>query len=238
MDEEETNFDPFEDDDIQEEEETTPEPKEEPEEEEPKEDEEEPSDEEEEPKEENEEDDSKEKMVPESRLKAAIKDLKTQLDDALQENAKLTAKPAPDRATDPDGYERHLRLEMSRDLMRKFNDDYDEVIKHYQEMAEINPTLNELVEKNELPAKFAYDLAKRDMEIRELSEVKGSDDWKEFQEWKKNKTSKKETVADSLASDMAKPLPKNLNRATSAKPKAGSSSDDDYLFGDAPIDNA
>jgi len=249
MAEEETNFDPFEEEEvITEEEEPTPkeEPEEEPkgtEKEDPKDDVEETPADATEPKGEKEEETKEEKMIPESRFKAAIKDVQSKLDQSLEENAKLTATPAPDRSEDPDGYEKHLRLNMSRDLMRKFNDDYDETIKHYQEMAEANPSLNKMVEDNELPAKFAYDLAKRDMEIRELSEARGSDEWKEFQEWKKSdKTeTKTETVAESLASQepAADSLPKNLNRATSTKPKPGSSlSNDDYLFGDAGIDKA
>ena len=176
-----------------------------------------------------------EKMIPESRFKAALKDIQEKLDSALQENAKYKAVPAPDRNTDPDGYEKHLRLEMSKSLMREFKPDYEDVIKHYQEMAKVNPSLNQMVADAELPAKFAYDLAKRDMEIRELTEDRNSDEWKEFQEFKKNKG--KKSVAEELASptNTAAKLPKNLNRATASKPKANSSSDEDYLFGDSPL---
>lgn len=179
-----------------------------------------------------------EKMIPESRFKAAIKDVQDKLDAALQETAKLKATPVPDRESDPDGYERHLRLEMSKSLMREFKPDYVEVIKHYQEMAKVNPSLNQMVADHELPAKFAYDLAKRDMEIRELTEARNSDEWKEFQEFKKNKG--KKTVADELAepTNKAPKLPKNLNRATGVNQKARALSDDDYLFGDNPLDRA
>jgi hypothetical protein len=177
-----------------------------------------------------------EKMIPESRFKAAIKDLQSKLDATLQENAKYKATPAPDRDADPEGYEAHLRLETSKTLMREFKEDYVEVITHFQEMAKINPQLNEIVAKHELPAKLAYDLAKRDLEIRELTEARNSDEWKEFQEFKKNKG--KSTVADDLASptNKAAKLPRNLNRATSSKPKTVSPSDDDYLFADSPLD--
>lgn len=241
MENEEPDFDPFEEDEvITEEEPVEPEPQEPPT---PDEEEEPPSEDDEPEPKEQEEDDPKEKMIPESKFKAAIKDVQSKLDEALNENAKLTAKPTPDRTADPDGYEKHLRLSMSRELMRNYNEDYDDVIAHYQEMAKVNPSLNQLVEENELPAKFAYDLAKRDMEIRELSDARGSDEWKEFQKWKAGKTEQKDgaSVAESLASqeNAASKLPKNLNRATSAKPKPGKSqSDDDYLFGDAQIDKA
>lgn len=184
---------------------------------------------------EEEEGSSEEKMIPESRFKAAIKDVQDKLEAALQENAKYKQVQAPDRDEDPEGYEAHLRLEMSKTLMREFKPDYVEVITHYQEMAKVNPHLNEMVAKHELPAKLAYDLAKRDMEIREMTEARNSDEWKEFQEFKKNKG--KKTVADTLADPTSKAakLPKNLNRATAAKPKANSQSDEDYLFGDSAL---
>lgn len=190
---------------------------------------------EEEPKGETEEEVASEKMIPESRLKAAIKDVQDKLDAALQENAKYKATPTPDREADPDGYEQHLRLEMSKALMREFKEDYVEVITHYQEMAKASPHLNDMVAKHELPAKLAYDIAKRDLEIRELTEARKSEEWKEFQEFKKNKG--KSNVAEALALPASKAvkLPKNLNSATSAKPKADSQSDDDYLFGDSPL---
>lgn len=179
---------------------------------------------------------SKEKMIPESRFKAALKDVQEKMESVLQENAKLKATPAPDRENDPEGYEKHLRLEMSKALMREFKPDYVEVITHYQEMAKLNPSLNQMVADHELPAKFAYDLAKRDLEIRELTEARNSDEWKEFQEFKKNKG--KATIADDLVSqNPALKLPKNLNRATASK-KLGNrvhSDDEDYLFGDRKI---
>lgn len=179
-----------------------------------------------------EDDTSNEKMIPESRFKAALKDIQEKLDNVTQENATLKAVPAPDRNTDPEGYEQHLRLEVSKQLMQE-KEDYVETIKHYQEMAKANPTLNEMVAKHELPAKLAYDLAKRDMEIREMTEARNSDEWKEFQEFKKSKG--KTSVADELATptDKVTKLPKNLNRATASTPKKGVQSDDGYLWGDA-----
>lgn len=234
MNEEETNFDPFDEtadttvEEVEEEvEETEEDPKGETEE----------SDDEDESTDESEEEEegASEKMIPESRFKAAIKDVQDKLDAALQENAKYKTTPTPDRDSDPDGYEKHLRLEMSKTLMREFKEDYVEVITHYQEMAKVNPHLNDMVAAHELPAKLAYDLAKRDMEIRELTEARNSNEWKEFQEFKKNKG--KATVADDLASPTSKAvkLPKNLNRATAAKPRADNQSDEDYLFGDSPL---
>lgn len=242
MSNEETNFDPFEEETETHEEDTTVEPEKEEVEKQDGENEETSDESEGETDEESDEtestdeeaDETSEKMIPESRFKAAIKDVQDKLDAALQENAKFKAVEAPDRDTDPDGYEAHLRLEMSKTLMREFKPDYVEVITHYQEMAKVNPHLNEMVAKHELPAKLAYDLAKRDMEIREMTDARNSDEWKEFQEFKKNKG--KKSVAESLAEPTNKAstkLPKNTNRATASTPRAENQTDEDYLFGDA-----
>lgn len=236
----ETNFDPFEVETTTQEEEAPAETEEVEEQSDEEEGEEESTDEaetEEEPTGETEDKtNSKEKMIPESRFKAALKDVQEKMESVLQENAKLKATPAPDRENDPDGYEKHLRLEMSKSLMREFKPDYVEVITHFQEMAKLDPTLNQRVADHELPAKFAYDIAKKDMEIRELIKARDSDEWKEFQEFKKNKG--KATIADDLVSqNPALKLPKNLNRATASK-KLGNrihSDDEDYLFGDRKI---
>lgn len=227
---EETNFDPFEEEAVTTEEDVSTETEVE---------EESPEDEESTPEDEStdepEEEEPKEKVIPESRFKAAIKNLQDQLDGALQENANLKAQsnPPPNRDEDPEGHEAHIRLEMSKSLMMEFKEDYVEVIKHYQEMAKTNPQLNEMVAKAELPAKLAYDLAKRDMEIREVVEARNSDEWKEFQEFKKNKG--KKDVANELAktSNTALNLPKNTNRATESIPKNVSPDEEEYLFGDA-----
>ena len=157
---------------------------------------------------------SEEKQIPESRFKAAIKDVQDKLDEALQENAQLKAVEAPDRNEDPEGYEAHLRLEMSKQLMSEFKDDYQEKMLHFREMAKNSPHLNNVVAIHELPAKLAYDLATRDLEIREMTEARQSDEWKEFQEFKKNKgKAKKEetTIADELGKPTSKAkLPKNI----------------------------
>lgn len=230
---EETEFDPFEEEEstvVNEDEETEQEePDDTPEDEEQETTDEESEDEPEETKD--------EKMIPEGRFKAALKDVQDKLDEALKKNAEYEAQSinVPDREDDPEGYEQHLRLEVSKKFMMDFKDDYVEVIKHYQEMAKVSPHLNDLVAKDEMPAKLAYDLAKRDMEIRELSEARNSDEWKEFQEFKKSK-GKQTTVADDLAtpSNKAK-LPKNLNRATASTPKSNDTSDEDYLWGDSSL---
>lgn len=170
--------------------------------------------------------DKSEKMIPESRLKAALKAQEDNFNRKLAEA--LPPTPAPDRDEDPDSYDRHQRLEISRDIMRESHEDFDDAINHFVEMAKINPSLNDIVANHRMPAKMAYDLAKKDLELKEVQDFRNSDEWKAFQEFKKS-GGKAETTAEKLTS---RPKVPNLNRsATNVKPDARKSSDnDDDLF--------
>ena len=181
-----------------------------------------------------------EKMIPETRFKAALKDVTSKWEAAERKLAELSAVPVPDRATDPDGYDRHIRIETSKAIMSETFADYDDMIEHFQEMATSNPELNTIVGNHKLPAKMAYDLAKKDKEIRELSEMKNSDDWKQFQEWKKSKTVQpaQTTTATQLVKktqeNVTLKVP-NLNRTTNASPnrnirKSNDTDTEDDLF--------
>lgn len=185
-----------------------------------------------------------EKMIPESRMKAALNDVSTkltkteeELNQTKAELMKFKTVPVPDKDADPEGYAVHQRIEFTKKIMRDVYPDYNEKIAHYQTMAEVNPLLNEAVKAAENPAKYAYDLAKCDMELREISKVVESDDWKKFQEWQKNggksqqtQTAPNNDVAKQLGAGGAQKVP-NLNRATNANnPKGNSNSDDDELF--------
>lgn len=175
-----------------------------------------------------------EKLIPESRFKAALKDVNDKLTKANQKLAEMTAKPAPDRAADPDGYELHVRIETSKEIMRSTHDDYDSTIAHYQAMAKENPYLNQAVAAHKTPAKHAYDIAKKDMEIQELTKLKGSEDWKEFQAFKATKDAMKtDTTQDNEKLKPAKPaskVPPNLNRAADLVRTKPSGSQDTDLF--------
>lgn len=181
-----------------------------------------------------------EKFIPEKQFKAALKNVTDRLEKLQQENAQLKATPAPDRDQDPEGYERHVRIETSKELMMETHPDYAEVITHYAEMAKANPALNAMVADAKLPAKLAYDLAKKDMELRELASLKDSDDWKEFQEWKKSKAAapssdpKPQGVKPELTVVQKKTSVPNLNRSTDVSRSGGALSDDvDSLFAGA-----
>lgn len=158
------------------------------------------------------------KMIPEHRFKAALKDVNDKLDAANAKIAELSATPVPDKNEDPEGYNFHIRMETSKAVMRETTSDYDQVIAHYQKMAEANPFINEAVAAHPSPAKHAYDIAKKDMEMQELVALKSSDEWNEFQQFKANKAKEAAEKAAKEAAEKANkpktPNVPNLNRAT------------------------
>lgn len=174
-----------------------------------------------------------EKFIPEHRFKAALKDVTESRDKATKELEELRAQLAsanptvvPDREADPDGYELHVRIETSKAVMAATHADYNDVITHYQEMVADNPYLNEAVANHPVPAQHAYNIAKKDMEIKELMMLKDSADWKEFQEFKQQKSEQVEKPKVTLK------VP-NVNRVAAVNAIKGSSreSDDDLFAG-------
>lgn len=188
-------------------------------------------------------DDKGQKFIPVHRMKAALKKVTEERDAAAAKVAEYE-KPepiqVPDKETDPEGHAFHTRMEASQAVMRDLCTDYQDVINHYATMAESNPLLNEAVAKHPIPAKLAYDIAKKDLEIKEALAVKGSDEWKEFQEFKKGKktTTEQDTQAklnEQVKNGLGRTVP-NLNRSTNASPnrnvrtRSNSSDADDDLF--------
>jgi hypothetical protein len=175
-----------------------------------------------------------EKMIPESRLKAAVKDVNDRLISTQRELAAMKAVPTPDRSKDPDGYDRHQRIEMSRTMVSRAYKDYDAKIAHFQEMAKAEPSLNAIVANNDIPAQMAYDLATKDMELTELENLKHSPEYKEFLEFKKTgKTAQADTatqLAGKKPADAASKVP-NLNR-NAPNLKAAPKAESDELFAD------
>lgn len=183
------------------------------------------------------------KMIPEHRFKAALKKVTDELDETKgklkdYETPKIQA---PDKETDPEGHDLHVRMEASTQVMREMREDYQDVINHYAELAKDNPLLNEAVAKHPLPAKLAYDIAKRDLEIKDALKLKDSDEYKEFLEWKKTKpaadatkTAEENNLSNTINRGL-KAVP-NLNRSTNASPnrnvrtRSNSSDDADDLF--------
>mgnify|MGYP001577191626 CR=1 FL=1 len=175
----------------------------------------------------------KDKMIPEHRFKAALKDVADKYERRI---AELTPKVAPpDQTTDPKGYERHVRIEVSKTMMTEMHADYDDMIEHFQEMAKVNPMLNQVVGEHAMPAKMAYDLAKRDMENAELAKLKDDPELKEFREWKKTKAAAPDTatqleVKPKPASAASKVPNLNRNNPSASRANVKSSSEDDDLF--------
>lgn len=199
------------------------------------------------PPEEEKETEQSDKMIPEHRFKAALKDVNDKLEAANAKLAQMESRPVPDREADPDGYDLHMRMETSKAIMAETHTDYNDVIRHYQEMEKANPFIAQAVAAHPIPAKHAYDIAKKDMEIRELSTLKQSDDWTQFQEFKKQKE-KEAKEAAKAASAAAKGAEQqeqqsgvkavskvpNLNRATDVSAKKPAKVDeDDELFAGA-----
>lgn len=182
---------------------------------------------------------SSSKMIPEHRFKAAVNAVNEKLEAANRELATLKATPAPDPEKDPEGHRFHMRMETSKEVMRATVSDYDETMQHYKIMADANPYINQAVAAHPSPAKYAYDLAKKDKELKELASLKDSDEWKEFQEYKKGKAAqealskKEEAVSEKITKSLTAKVP-NLNKATSvATSKTVSKSDDEELFAGA-----
>lgn len=185
------------------------------------------------------------KLIPEHRFKAALKSASERAEKAeaaLAERDKVVI-PVPDKQSDPEGHARYVRMEASVEVMREMRPDYQEVIEHYAEMARDNPLLDQAVDAAPLPAKLAYDIAKKDLEIKEALKLKDTDEWKEFLEFKKSKaaqtTTKEETSLNKKVSEGLRAVP-NLNRSTNAAPsrniRNASSDNEDSLFSDAPLD--
>lgn len=173
-----------------------------------------------------------EKLIPEHRFKAALKDVTDKYEKAKQELEQLKATPAPNRDEDPEGYELHVRIETSKAVMRSTHDDYDEKIAHYNEMTKVNPLLNQVVAAHPVPAQHAYNLAKEDMQIQSLKKLTSSDEWKEFQEFKKQKgqTAVQKSSTTATVKKVTPTVP-NLNRATSISGgRASNDTSDDDLF--------
>ncbi len=179
------------------------------------------------------------KLIPEHRFKAALKSAAERAEKAERELAERdkVVVPVPDKETDPKGHERHVRMDASVQVMRELRPDYQEVIDHYATMAESNPLLNQAVEADPLPAKLAYDIAKKDMEIKDALKLKESPEYKEFLEFQKNKTKQPkidDPKTDKRVTRSLGAVP-NLNRSTNASPNRNvrtrsNGDNDDSLF--------
>lgn len=191
-----------------------------------------------------------EKMIPESQLKAALRNVTKERDDARRELAAKNAPPAPDGTKDPEGRRLYDKMEMSREMaIRQYGEQtYNEAIEHFHEMAKATPSLYDVIAKDTHPAQMAYDLAMKDKELTELEGLKGSDEWKQFQEWKKtggaapaqgaqqSGSSAAQTAAglsgQRQATDAASKVPNLTRTAPNVNRDLGKTSSEEELFGD------
>jgi len=100
------------------------------------------------------------------------------------------AKPLPDVLDDQEGFVKQLeskvksetqavRIEVSQDMMRTMHSDYDEMEAKFVAMAKDNPDLISKMYATPLPAKFAYETAKKADKLADFENV---------EEWEAKKT--------------------------------------------------
>lgn len=169
------------------------------------------------------------KSVPVAALKSE-RQKRQELEKRLKEYQEKEASniPVPDKEEDPEGYEFHLKLTLSRDLMAEVYSDYAEKATVFQKIAANNPLLLAQFQKHPYPAKFAYETAKQHLELENYKEATKSPDWKEFQEWKKQKSeikAPKEETESELRKKAALSVP-NLTKLTSKKAQEKDSQED------------
>jgi hypothetical protein len=127
-------------------------------------------------------------------LESEVAQLREQLNRLQQPQPTVQAEPqeAPDQWEDPDGYRDWLiqtaRNEAGQAAIQAFNyqriqtdaaqfradkPDYEAVIAQFGTMAQSNPGLIEQMQQAASPAKFAYDTAKLELEIRQHGGIDG-----------------------------------------------------------------
>lgn len=174
------------------------------------------------------------KMIPEHQFKAALKQVTSERDEARALLADKNKAPPPDRTKQPAEYDLDLRVEASKQAMMRSVDDYDTMIEHFREMEKANPLLTQIVSGDAAPARMAYDLAKRDLEFKEMGTSRTNGDWDAFKAWQASGKPAKQEAASTERKTPAK-VP-NLNRTATGidpnrKGKASDNDDDDLWAG-------
>ncbi len=112
----------------------------------------------------------------------------------------------------------------SREIIKDFKDDYDEMEEIFIDLNDEDPYLGVKMRESKNPAKFVYDTAKKHLKTQEVGKITQSDDWKEFQEWKKSGKAKAESPTTKIKK-AALGTPKLKQTSASKK-----TSDDDDLW--------
>lgn len=132
------------------------------------------------------------------------------------------------------------RAETSREIMNELVSDYAEKETVFLELCKAEPLLALQMRRSKSPAKFAYEKAKEHIEHKQYLEDRTSDQWKEFQEFKKDPAKYAEKLAKQAEESPDDKRKKsalkvsNLNKATSANVDSAKDKVEtlDEMFGD------
>ena len=120
------------------------------------------------------------------------------------------------------------RIIASREIIMDFKEDYEEKEQIFMDLNDDDPYLGVKMRNSKNPAKFVYDTAKKHLKTQEVSKVTESDDWKEFQEWKKGgKKSKQVGETPQQKRKKSALSTPNINKAASTKTSSSDYSSED-----------
>lgn len=163
---------------------------------------------------------------------AALQDERRKRQELEERLAKYEQKEAPQiEEVDDETYIE--RANLSREVYAEAFPDYEAKEKVFLDLAQDDPFLKQQVRQAKNPAKFAYEKAKEHLEITELKELRGSDDWNAFQQWKKDQLKPKEDPRKASAVKVPD-LTKATAKGSNSTPVEKEETLDDVL-GDAPF---
>lgn len=171
-----------------------------------------------------------EKLIPEHRMKAALRSASEKIDALRDENRRLKGEE-PD--ADLSEVLLNQRINMSREIMIETKPDYEEMENVFAELAKEDESLISKMRNAQNPAKFAYKMAKEHLEVQDLRKTKESDDWKSFQKWKEEQAKKPQDNVESIQEKRKKAalsVP-DLTKATAVKPKDDDEDEDNVFRG-------
>ncbi|MGB5275617.1 MAG: hypothetical protein WBP02_00385 [Gammaproteobacteria bacterium] len=67
--------------------------------------------------------------------------------------------------------EMKVKAQISEEIAKSQHEDYDSVMDHYEDMIKANPSLYVEAMKTGLPAQHAYNVAKKDLELKEIGDI-------------------------------------------------------------------
>ena len=67
--------------------------------------------------------------------------------------------------------EMKVKAQISEEIAKSQHDDYDSVMDHYEDMIKQNPSLYAEAMQSGLPAQHAYNVAKKDLELKDIGDI-------------------------------------------------------------------